>query len=99
MWSSGLQGYFKIRQTATELRKKKEEERESRRRDRETAEKPLENDGKFKVEEVAMEDSKDPDKVLNASGLQVNDYYFHDICINRLCAVVLEFRKVARAFV
>lgn len=69
MCSSGLQGYFRIRQFAAELRKKKEEERESRRRDRETAEKPLENDGKFKVEEVAMEDSKDSDKVLIESGL------------------------------
>lgn len=68
MWSSGSQGYYRIRQTAAELRKKKEEERESRRRDRETAEKPLENDGKIKVEDVAMEDSKDSDKVLDASG-------------------------------
>lgn len=55
-------GYFRIRQTAAELRKKKEEERESRRRDRETAEKPLESDGKYKVEDVAVDDSKDPDK-------------------------------------
>jgi hypothetical protein len=62
----GLQGYFRIRLTAAELRKKKEEERESRRRDRETVEKPLEKDGKFKVEELIMEDSKDSEKVLYA---------------------------------
>lgn len=67
-----MQGYFRIRQTAADLRKKKGE-RESRRRDRETAEKPLENDGKFKVEEMVMEDSKDSDKVLDASGLEKND--------------------------
>jgi len=68
-----LQGYFRIRQTAADLRKKKEEERESRRRDREIAEMPPENDGKSKVEEVAMEDSKDSDKVLNASELENYD--------------------------
>jgi len=68
-----LQGYFRIRRTAAELRKKKEEEREFRRRDRETVEKPLENDGKFNAEEVVMEDFKDSDKVVNVHEL-LNNY-------------------------
>lgn len=90
MWTSGLQGYFRIRQTAAELRKKKEEERESRRRDRETAEKPLESDGKYKVEDVAVDDSKDPDKVLNAIGAAVMIarnlciYYFRPVLFYEL---------------
>lgn len=83
-------GYFRIRQTAAELRKKKEEERESRRRDRETAEKPLESDGKYKVEDVAVDDSKDPDKVLNAIGAAVMIarnlciYYFRPVLFYEL---------------
>lgn len=63
-----MQGYFRIRRTATELRKKKEE-RESRKRDRETVENTLENDGKFKLEVVVMEDFKDTDKVADARKL------------------------------
>jgi len=55
-------GYYRIRQTATDLRKKKEDEREARRRDRDTGENPLETDGKPKNEEVIMENSKDLEK-------------------------------------
>lgn len=91
-----MQGYFRIRQTAAELRKKKEE-RESRRRDRETAENPLENDGKFKVEEVAMGDSKDSDKVLNASRLENNDllpsWFLHQPLLSCGCFIDVENTK------
>lgn len=59
-----LQGYYRIRQTAEQLRKKKEEEREARRRDRDVVEKPSESDGKPKVEEGSIEDSKEADKVF-----------------------------------
>lgn len=61
------QGYYRIRQTATDLRKKKEDEREARRRDRDTGENPLETDGKPKNEDVIMENSKDLEKVISAT--------------------------------
>lgn len=60
------QGYYRIRQTATDLRKKKEDEREARRRDRDTGENLLETDGKPKNEEVITENSKDLEKVISA---------------------------------
>lgn len=59
----GSQGYFRIRQTAEHLRKKKEEEREARRREREV-EKTDGVDQKSKLEELPpAEDLKDKEKV------------------------------------
>ncbi|KAL3676358.1 hypothetical protein R1sor_026306 [Riccia sorocarpa] len=56
-------GYFRIRQTAEQLRKKKEEEREARRREREV-EKTDGVDQKQKLEELTpSEDTKDKEKV------------------------------------
>ncbi|KAG6546181.1 hypothetical protein Mapa_012216 [Marchantia paleacea] len=58
-------GYFRIRQTADQLRKKKEDEREARRREREV-EKIDGVDQKPKLEEVPpSEDLKDKEKILN----------------------------------
>ncbi|BBN18632.1 RNA-binding protein Luc7-like 2 [Marchantia polymorpha subsp. ruderalis] len=58
-------GYFRIRQTADQLRKKKEEEREARRKEREV-EKVDGVDQKPKLEEVPpSEDLKDKEKILN----------------------------------
>jgi hypothetical protein len=56
-------GYYRIRQTAKQLRKKKEDEREARQRERDATDNPVEADTKFKIEEGIAEKTRESDKV------------------------------------
>lgn len=58
-----LQGYYRIRQTAKQLRKKKEDEREARQRERDATDNPVEADTKSKIEEGIAEKTREFDKV------------------------------------
>ncbi|KAH9576634.1 hypothetical protein CY35_01G172900 [Sphagnum magellanicum] len=55
-------GYYRVRQTAEQLRKKKEDEREARQRERDAAEKAVEAETKSKTEEITTEKIKETEK-------------------------------------
>jgi hypothetical protein len=56
-----LQGYFRIRQTAEQLKKKKEAEREARRKDRDME---IDSTDKPKLDEHASEELREKEKVI-----------------------------------
>ncbi len=66
-----LQGYYRVRQTAEQLRKKKEDEREARQRERDAAEKAVEAETKSKTEEITTEKTKETEKVCLCTRFQI----------------------------
>jgi len=55
-------GYYRIRETAKQLRKKKEDEREARQRERDATDNPVEADTNSKIEEGNAEKTRESDK-------------------------------------